>query len=151
MSYKRRSRDYTPEEDRRHRNSSTETYGRSHDRHYSRSSNDRHYSRSSNYGGRFRHNDGRDNPSVSSCLGVFGMTKNTTEADLRRIFEYFGPVESVQIVYDRVYGDSKGFGFIYFRRTRDATEAREHMSDVKINGVRVRVDYSLTSYALGPK
>lgn len=73
-------------------------------------------------------------------------------------------MDSVQIVYDKVYGDSKGFGFIYFRRIRDATEvwklkkfsnkifkAREHLSDVKIHGVRVRVDYSVTNYALRPK
>uniref|UniRef100_A0A1I8BIA0 RRM domain-containing protein n=1 Tax=Meloidogyne hapla TaxID=6305 RepID=A0A1I8BIA0_MELHA len=139
-SSKRRSRDYSPEDRKRRRDSSTSAESRSHER---------QFSRSSNYGGRPRHNDGRDNPEPSNCLGIFGMTKNTTEKDLRRIFENFGTVDSVQIVYDKLYGDSRGYGFIYFKRIKDATQAREGLANAKINGVRVRVDYSVTSYA-GP-
>ncbi|KAH7719812.1 RNA recognition motif containing proteindomain containing protein [Aphelenchoides avenae] len=93
-------------------------------------------------GGRFR--DGRDNPQPCRCLGVFGMSLHTTERDLRKAFGAYGEIESVQIVYDRNSGRSRGFGFIYYESTRDAAKAKEHMREATIDGMRVRVDYSVT-------
>lgn len=63
---------------------------------------------------------------------------------LNLFFREFGSVESVQIVHDRMSGRSRGFGFVYFTSTRDATKAKEHLKDVVIDGMKVRVDYSVT-------
>ncbi|KAL3105205.1 hypothetical protein niasHT_024099 [Heterodera trifolii] len=95
------------------------------------------------YGSR-RFHDGRDNPNPNPCLGVFGMSLHTTERDLKHLFGRYGEVESVQIVYDRHSGRSRGFGFVYFTHTKDAARAKENLVDAVIDGMKVRVDYSVT-------
>ncbi|KAL3075730.1 hypothetical protein niasHS_012560 [Heterodera schachtii] len=95
------------------------------------------------YGSR-RFHDGRDNPNPNPCLGVFGMSLHTTERDLKHLFGRYGEVDSVQIVYDRYSGRSRGFGFVYFTHTKDAARAKENLVDAVIDGMKVRVDYSVT-------
>jgi len=95
-------------------------------------------------GGSRRFYDGRDNPTAGPVLGVFGMSLHTTERDLKSLFGKYGDVESVQIVYDRFSGRSRGFGFVYFTSSKDATRAKERMQDAVIDGMKVRVDYSVT-------
>jgi len=72
------------------------------------------------------------------------MSLHTTERDLKNIFGKYGEIESVQIVYDRFSGRSRGFGFVYFTSTRDATKAKDSLTDVNIDGMKVRIDYSVT-------
>uniref|UniRef100_F1LA85 Transformer-2 protein beta n=1 Tax=Ascaris suum TaxID=6253 RepID=F1LA85_ASCSU len=96
---------------------------------------------------RSRYNDGRDNPEPCACLGVFGMSLNTSERDLKRIFGEYGEIETVQLVYDRYSGRSRGFGFVYFQTTKEAMRAKEHLRDAVIDGMRVRVDFSVTKGA----
>jgi len=91
-----------------------------------------------------RYYDGRDNPEPGQCLGVFGMSLHTNERDLKSLFGKYGEVESVQIVYDRYSGRSRGFGFVYFTSTKDSIRAKDHMADAVIDGMKVRVDYSVT-------
>ncbi|KAK0407544.1 hypothetical protein QR680_019255 [Steinernema hermaphroditum] len=106
------------------------------------------FRRRSPHGGRRfgggRYGDGRENPDPCSCLGVFGMSINTNEKDLRDIFGSYGEIESVQIVYDRNTGRSRGFGFVYFASTREAARAKEALRDTNIDGARVRIDFSVT-------
>ncbi|KAK0407545.1 hypothetical protein QR680_019255 [Steinernema hermaphroditum] len=64
--------------------------------------------------------------------------------DLRDIFGSYGEIESVQIVYDRNTGRSRGFGFVYFASTREAARAKEALRDTNIDGARVRIDFSVT-------
>ncbi|KAL3111466.1 hypothetical protein niasHT_017693 [Heterodera trifolii] len=96
------------------------------------------------YGGSRRFYDGRDNPEPCPCLGVFGMSLHTSERDLKQLFGRWGEVESVQIVYDRYSGRSRGFGFVYFTNTKEAARAKDNMADVVIDGMKVRIDYSVT-------
>jgi len=78
------------------------------------------------------------------------MSLHTSERDLKRIFGAFGEIESVQIVYDRFSGRSRGFGFVYFERKEDASKAKERLVDQEIDGARVRIDFSVTKGA-GPR
>jgi len=64
----------------------------------------------------------QDNPRQSRCLGVFGLSLYTQERDLREVFEQYGPIEDLQIVYDHQSGRSRGFAFIYMRNYEDAVE-----------------------------
>jgi len=64
----------------------------------------------------------QENPETSRCLGVFGLSLYTQERDLREVFEHYGPVDEVQVVYDHQSGRSRGFAFIYMRNNEDAVE-----------------------------
>ncbi|XP_032242512.2 transformer-2 protein homolog alpha isoform X2 [Nematostella vectensis] len=99
---------------------------------------------------RKRHQGNRDNPSPSRCLGVFGLSLYTTERDLRPVFEKYGPVEAIQIVYDHQTGRSRGFGFVYYEDTKDAEVAKERTTGIELDGRRIRVDYSVTKRAHTP-
>lgn len=65
------------------------------------------------------------NVSPSSVIGIFGLSPRTREDDLKAEFEKFGDLENVTIIYDRRTGDSKRFGFIYFKSVDDAIKAKE--------------------------
>lgn len=58
------------------------------------------------------------------------MSLNTTERDLKRIFGEYGEIESVQLVYDRYSGRSRGFGFVYFETTKEAIRVSFFFADV---------------------
>jgi len=45
-------------------------------------------------------------------LYVGGLSFDTTDAELRTLFEQVGTVESATIITDRFSGRSKGFGFV---------------------------------------
>jgi len=64
----------------------------------------------------------QDNPRQSRCLGIFGLSLYTQERDLREVFEQYGPIDDLQIVYDHQTGRSRGFAFIYMRNYDDAVE-----------------------------
>lgn len=99
---------------------------------------------------RKRHVGSRDNPETSNCLGIFGLSLYTTERDLRQYFEKYGSVDSIQIVYDRQSGRSRGFGFVYYESSEDAREAKSSTNGLEIDGRRIRVDYSITKRAHTP-
>ena len=97
-----------------------------------------------------RNNGARENPRPSNCLGVFGMSNNTTEQDLREIFERYGRVDSVKVIMDRETGRSRGFGFVNFEERSEATRAREKITDTDIDGMKVRVDYAIQNRRQSP-
>ncbi|XP_071514047.1 transformer-2 protein homolog alpha-like isoform X2 [Panulirus ornatus] len=125
------------------------------------SSSRRRYSRSPSYSrsrrsnrspmsNRRRHHGSREDPSPSNCLGVFGLSLYTSERQLHHIFSKYGPLNKVQVVLDAKTGRSRGFAFIYFDHTDDATEAKEQCTGMEIDGRRIRVDYSITERAHTP-
>ena len=99
---------------------------------------------------RRRHEGTRDAPEPSKCLGVFGLSLYTSERELEAEFKRFGPLEKVQVVLDGHTGRSRGFAFIYFENTEDATEARNAMTGAEMDGRKIRVDFSITKRAHTP-
>ena len=99
---------------------------------------------------RQRHVGSRDAPESSNCVGVFGLSLNTTERELEKEFSKFGPLEKVTVILDGQTGRSRGFAFIYFKSQEDAKNAKEAMSDKEIDGRRVWVDFSITKRAHTP-
>uniref|UniRef100_A0AC34GR79 RRM domain-containing protein n=1 Tax=Panagrolaimus sp. ES5 TaxID=591445 RepID=A0AC34GR79_9BILA len=127
------------------------------DRRSPRYERSRPYYRDSGRGGRYddrsrrpRNHDGRENPRPSNCLGIFGMSMNTSERDIREIFERYGHVDSVKIILDHATGRSRGFGFVSFEERDDATRAREKIADTMIDGMKVRVDYAIQNRRHSP-
>lgn len=88
-------------------------------------------SRSPSFGERARRGGGggggsrRLSATAVKCLGVFGISVFTQADDLHRIFARYGRVRDVQLVMDRFSRRSRGFGFVYFERQRDADEVSE--------------------------
>jgi len=60
------------------------------------------------------------------------------------MFDRYGRVREAVVIYDRVNGDSRGFGFVYYDTVEEAREAREKCNGQMVDGRRVRVDYSAT-------
>ncbi|KAF8356516.1 rsp-8 [Pristionchus pacificus] len=94
--------------------------------------------------------DKRDAPDPSRCLGVFNLSMYTTEKDLREMFNEFGEIEKIDLIYDHPTGRSRGFGFIYFERLDDASAARDKLNGIELDGRKIRIDYSVTKRAHSP-
>merc|ERR1712210_213630 len=99
---------------------------------------------------RRRHDGNRENPDKSKCVGVFGLSLYTTERELEKEFGKFGPLEKCQVVLDGHSGRSRGFAFIYFETIDDASEAREALNGIELDGRKIRVDFSITKRAHTP-
>lgn len=99
---------------------------------------------------RRRHEGDRENPPAGRCIGIFGLSIYTKEADILDVFSRYGPIDDVQIVYDAQSGRSRGFAFVYFQNVADAAEAKERCNGIDIDGRKIRVDFSLTQRAHTP-
>lgn len=75
-------------------------------------------------------------------LLVRNMSRKTTEADLRDLFDSFGAVQSCVIVNDKETGASKGFGFVEMPKPGDAKAAVHHLNGYELDGEILRVKKS---------
>jgi RNA recognition motif-containing protein len=64
---------------------------------------------------------------MSTKLYVGNLPYNTTESDLRTLFEGSGQVASVNIVRDRSTGQARGFAFV---EMGDAASAQQAINDL---------------------
>ena len=71
---------------------------------------------------------------------VGNLPHQTTEDDLRQAFEAFGQVESVNIVKDKVSGESRGFGFVLMPSKDEAQKAIEEMNGKDFMGRAIGVE-----------
>src|SRR5262245_9808367 len=67
---------------------------------------------------------------VSKNIYVGNLTFQTTEDDLRRLFEPFGEVTRAQVTMDRDTGRSRGFGFVEMASGGDEAIAALNGKDV---------------------
>jgi RNA recognition motif-containing protein len=56
-------------------------------------------------------------------LYVGNLSKSTTEAELKTLFEQAGKVTAVEVIKERGTGQSKGFGFITMTDQAEAEKA----------------------------
>lgn len=73
-------------------------------------------------------------------LYVGNLPFNTTEADLRQLFEAHGEVTSASIVMDRETGRSRGFGFVEMANDSDATNAINAVNGQQMGGRALQVN-----------
>ncbi len=67
------------------------------------------------------------------------LSRKTTEDDLRELFESYGEVTSLNLVYDADTGKSKGFGFVEMPAQNEAMEAIKEINGQNIGGNKIRV------------
>lgn len=56
-------------------------------------------------------------------IQVYNLSRNTSDADLRRLFSAFGVVDSAEVIRDKLNGRSKGNGVIEMPVEREALQA----------------------------
>lgn len=74
-------------------------------------------------------------------LFVFHLPPEIDDDGLARLFEPFGPLESVKVITDKTTGESKGYGFVKFVSHNDADRALNVMNGHCIGSKRLSVSY----------
>lgn len=72
-------------------------------------------------------------------LLIRNLARTTTEAEIRKMFEVHGSVQSCNLVSDKLTGNSKGFAFIEMPRPGDAKAAVKTLNGKTLDGKIVRV------------
>jgi len=71
---------------------------------------------------------------------VGSLSYKATEEDLKKEFENFGQVESVNIIKDRYSGESRGFGFVEMPNKDEAQSAIEGLNGRELKGRKISVN-----------
>jgi len=71
---------------------------------------------------------------------VGNLSYNTTEDDLRTMFEAHGKVDRASVVTDRMTGRSKGFGFVEMPNDTEARAAISTLNDKDMDGRKLLVN-----------
>jgi len=83
--------------------------------------------------------EGDPNP----VLVILGLGSDTTEESIRYTFQPFAPIVDVRVMRDKTAGGgSRGFAFVQFNNTDDATLALNRSKGIMIDGRSVRVSFS---------
>ena len=71
---------------------------------------------------------------------VGNLSYNTTEADLRNMFEAHGTVDRASLIMDRMTGSSKGFGFVEMPNDKEAKAAMSSLNEMETQGRKLMVN-----------
>ncbi len=77
---------------------------------------------------------------MGSKLYVGNLSFNTSEADLRALFEEAGECASVSIITDRDTGRPRGFGFVEMMSSADAQKAISRFDGQEFQGRTLTVN-----------
>ncbi len=84
-------------------------------------------------------------------LFVGSLSWNTTEEDLKSLFAEAGEIEEVKIITDRETGRARGFGFVTFANSEDATTAIERFDGCELDGRNIKVNVAEDKRDRGPR
>lgn len=68
------------------------------------------------------------------------MNFQTTESDLRALFEQFGEITRIQVMTDRETGRSRGFGFVEMADDEAAAQAIAALNGKELDGRALNVN-----------
>jgi cold-inducible RNA-binding protein len=71
---------------------------------------------------------------------VGNLSFNTSEDELRQVFEAYGQVERVSILTDRETGRSRGFGFVEMANSEEGEKAIAGLNGSQIGGRTINVN-----------
>jgi cold-inducible RNA-binding protein len=80
-------------------------------------------------------------------IHVANLALETTTADLRAAFAGVGEVQSARVIYDRVTGRSRGFGFVEMTNRDEASAAIVALGQAELQGRKLRLSESLINDA----
>ena len=73
-------------------------------------------------------------------LFVGNMSFQTTESDLRSLFEPFGEITRIQLMTDRDTGRARGFGFVDMANDEEAAKAIAALNGKEVDGRALNVN-----------
>ena len=73
-------------------------------------------------------------------LFVGNMNFDTTEGELRAIFEPYGEITSIKFITDRETGRIRGFGFVELADDEKAARAIEELDGIVVGGRALKVN-----------
>ncbi len=68
------------------------------------------------------------------------LAREVTEDELKKAFEEFGEVESVNIIKDKYSGDPKGFGFVQMPSKEEGQSAIDNLNGKELQGKPLNVN-----------
>ena len=71
---------------------------------------------------------------------VSNLAYNTTDYDLRQLFESYGEVDTIRIITDRDTGQSRGFGFVEMPDSATAKAAIQGLQGKELAGRSLTVN-----------
>ena len=78
-----------------------------------------------------------------NSLRVSNLSEQTTEQDVHELFKYFGRIQRVFLVRDKVTQKSRGFAFITFNNDKDAEYALNSLNGYGYDNLILKVEYSI--------
>jgi cold-inducible RNA-binding protein len=82
---------------------------------------------------------------------VGNMSFQTTESDLRALFEPYGQVTRIHIVNDRETGQPRGFAFVEMEKDAEAAKAMTELNGKEVSGRALRVNEATPKTDRGPR
>ncbi len=83
-------------------------------------------------------------------LFVGNMSFQTTEAEIRALFEPFGQITRVHIVMDRETGRARGFAFVEMPNDEEAAKAIAGLDGKELGGRNIKVNEARPKERSGP-
>jgi RNA recognition motif-containing protein len=77
---------------------------------------------------------------LSKKIYIGNLSFNTTDAELRRLFEQHGSVDSVSVIMDRETGRPRGFAFVEMSDASSAAAAIQTLNGRELDGRSLRVN-----------
>ena len=77
---------------------------------------------------------------MSKKIYIGNLSFNTTDAELRRLFEQHGSVDSVSVIMDRETGRPRGFAFVEMSDASSAAAAIQTLNGRELDGRSLRVN-----------
>lgn len=81
---------------------------------------------------------------------VGNLNFNTSEEDLRQLFEAYGQVDRVSIMTDRDTGRSRGFGFVEMTNAEDGDKAIAALNGQEVGGRTLNINEARPKTERGP-
>ena len=76
---------------------------------------------------------------MTTRLYVSNLPYSIGEKELSQLFEPFGSIRSVRIIYDRFSGKSQGYGFVQMESAESALKAQSELADFELEGRKLNV------------
>ncbi len=73
-------------------------------------------------------------------LFIKNIDPTVNEVLLESIFKQYGEVTETKIIYDKITWESRGFGFVEFKKKEDALKAMEGLNGKELIGKKLSVE-----------